>query len=137
MTEVQEREMHAIAVHLEELTRDAGWEGMRYAAIGQTLEQLAEYCRVAPPTVYLLWDTDADGDPEQFVNACASLDAAKRQANEKLDDSVTPIVWQEIAGGNVHDWVGYVAAAPGRGYTHREETEPWPLMRIEEIEVKR
>jgi hypothetical protein len=46
MTDTEEREMHALAVKLVALTRDPGWEAMRYYAIGIVMKQLAEYCAV-------------------------------------------------------------------------------------------
>jgi hypothetical protein len=54
MTAAEEREMHELAKLLVELTRGTteaagtwvGWEAMRYAAIGRTMERLATYCAV-------------------------------------------------------------------------------------------
>lgn len=46
MTDQEEREMHELAVRLERLTRDTGWEASRYASISRTMERLAEYCAV-------------------------------------------------------------------------------------------
>lgn len=46
MTHEEEREMHELARRLEELTRDTGWEAIRYHLIGNVLEQLTAYCAV-------------------------------------------------------------------------------------------
>lgn len=45
MTQAQEREMHELAVRLAKITEGEGWEAMRYWAIGNLMNQLAEYCQ--------------------------------------------------------------------------------------------
>ncbi len=49
MTPTEEREMHELAKRLAELTARPGFEAMRYQAIGQTMNKLAEYCRPDDP----------------------------------------------------------------------------------------
>lgn len=46
MNDREEREMHELAVRLEQLTRQPGWEAMRYMAIATVVERLTDYCAV-------------------------------------------------------------------------------------------
>lgn len=46
MTLAEETAMHDLAVKLAQLTSGVGWTAMKYAAIGKTMERLAEYCAV-------------------------------------------------------------------------------------------
>jgi hypothetical protein len=46
MTTTEEREMHDLAVKLEQLTANPPWEAMRYDAIANVLKQLTRYCAV-------------------------------------------------------------------------------------------
>lgn len=48
MTPTEEKEMHALAKKLEQLTEGTGWEAMRYGQIGKVLQQLTAYCAVEP-----------------------------------------------------------------------------------------
>jgi hypothetical protein len=46
VTATEEQEMHELALQLANLTFGSGWEAMRYMAIAQVMEKLAEYCAV-------------------------------------------------------------------------------------------
>ncbi len=81
----------------------------------------------AGSTVFLLWDITSDTDSPTLVDVFEGPHSAMRAGEAKMDDSVTPIQWNDMG-------VGFVEAsdpkAPNAG-------KLWAVFSIEEREVQR